>query len=143
MKKIFLFLVLISLFFSCKKEIIRTNNTELWFKAGNSIESLDISFVGMDTNGKKHSYNVKYSNSVFNPNIKQVKDNIGGGVWTLVNVSQMESDEIIVTYNGKIYKTRGFYLGERRFMEVVLTLSGDVNVNDCDISTIDRIIYVE
>ena len=143
MKKLFLFLFLASLLFSCKKEILRTNNTELWLKVGSSIENLDISFVGIDTKNKHHPYDVKYSNGVFTPIIKQVNDNIDGGVWALVNVSQNQSDEIVVSYNGKTYKTRGFYLGERRFIEIVLTLNGDVNIHDSDISIIDRIIYVE
>jgi hypothetical protein len=143
MKKIFLFLFFIVLFFSCKKEIIKTNNTELWLKVGESIENLDISFVGTDTKNKHHDYDVKYANGVFVPSVKQVKDNLDEGFWTLVHVSQNESDEIVVSCNGQNYKTRGFYLGERRFMEIQITLSGDVNINDYDISMIDRVIYVE
>ena len=144
MKKFFLFLLLVSLFFSCKKEIIRTNNTELWVKVGAGIDNLEFSFVGIDTKNKHHSYDVKYSNGVFTPSsIKQVNDNRDGGAWSLINVSQNQSDEIVVSYKGKIYKTRGFYLGERRFIEIVLTLNGDVNISDNDISMIDRTIYVE
>jgi hypothetical protein len=143
MKKLFLFLFLISLFFSCKKESIRTNNNELWLKAGDSIENLDISFVGIDTKNKHHPYDVKYSKGVFTPIVRQVNDNIDGGVWALVNVSQNQSDEIVVSCNGKTYKTRGFHFGERRFIKIVLTLNGCVNVIDYDITMIDETIYVE
>lgn len=143
MKKLFLFLFLISLFFSCKKESIRTNNIELWLKAGSSIENLDISFVGIDTKNEQHPYDVKYSKGVFTPIVRQVNDSIDGGVWALVNVSQNQSDEIVVSYNGETYKTRGFHFGEKRFIKIVLTLNGDVNINDCDISIIDKTIYVE
>ena len=143
MKKTFLFLLFISLFFSCKKEIILANNTELWVKVGAGIDKLEISYYAVDTKNKCHFYDVKYSNGVYSPTIKQVRDNRDGGVWTLVNVSQNRSDEIMVSYNGKVYLTRGFYFGERRFLEIVLTLGGEVIINDNDISITDQVIYVE
>jgi archaellin len=143
MRKLFLFLLFISLFFSCKKEIILAKNTELWVKVGAGIDKLELSFVAIDTKNKQHFYDVKYSNGVFNSAIKQVRDNRDGGVWTLVNVSQNQSHEIMVSYNGKTYLTRGFYFGERRFLEIVLTLGGKVIINDNDISITDQEIYVE
>lgn len=146
MKKIFLFLFLSSLFFSCKKENIETNNTELWIKVSSSIESLNISFAGINTKGKQHSYNVEYLNGVFTPTIKQVRDDRDGGVWFLVYTSLEKSDEVVVTYNNKEYKTRGFYLGERRFMEIVLstpTVNGEINTVDYDITQINRTVWVE
>lgn len=143
MKKIFLLFLILLFLMSCKKEIIYMNNTELWLKVGAGIDKLELSFVGIDTKDKQHSYVVKYLNNIVTPTIKQITDNKDGKIWVLVHTSLEKSDEIVITYNNKEYKTRGFYLGERRFLEIVLTLSGEVNVNDNDISIIDKIIYIE
>lgn len=143
MKKIFLFLFLFLILFSCKKEVFKTNNTELWLKVGSSIEKLDITFDGIDHKNKHHCFDVKYENGVFDPTIKELNYTLEEGLWTLVHVSQLESDEIIVSYKGENYKTRGFYLGERRFMEIETSSGGEINFNDCDIDMIDRLIFVE
>lgn len=143
MKKIFQFLFLISLLFSCQKETIIISKTELWIKVGSSIENLDISFIGTDIQNIEHLYDVKYSDGVFTPSIKQAIDNVDGGAWFLVYSSLEKSDEIVVTYNNKAYITRGFYFGERRFMEIISTLNGDGNINEYDITIIDRVIFVK
>lgn len=144
MKKSFLFLILFSLvLFSCKKEKIYTNNSELWLKVDSSIESLDISFNRIDTKGKSLTFSVNYNNGIFTPVIKEVKELRDGKNWNLVYSGLDKSNEIIVSYNGKEYKTRGFYLGERRCLEISLVLSGDIDITDYDISMIDQEIYVE
>lgn len=149
MKRLFLFLFLISLFFSCKKESIETNNNaELWLKVDNSIGSLNVSFVGTNANNEQHSYVIYYNNGVFSSTIKEAKDK-DGGVWVLINNSSEKSAEIVVTCDegdddkDKEHKAKGFKPGEKRFIDVVLTLNGSFNVIDYDITTIGRTIYVE
>jgi len=90
-----------------------------------------------------NTYAVNYVKGVFTPTIKQVNDNKEGGIWTLVYFSLEESDGITFSYNGKEFKTRGFFRGERRFIEVLLTPKGDLSGTDYDISQIDRIIYID
>ena len=138
MKKI-LVICIIAMLFSCKKETVITNNSELWVKLGASIEKIEISFIGVDNKNRHYYLDFKYANNVFVPNIKQVDYN---GKWTLLNVSQFHCDGLAVHYNNKIYKTRGFYLGERRFVEIDLTVGGEISVTDTDISILDRTVYV-
>ncbi|MDA3802638.1 MAG: hypothetical protein PF488_01930 [Patescibacteria group bacterium] len=128
---------------SCKKEMTRINNTELWLKVDSSIEELDISFIGIDKKDRDCPYDIKYLNGIYTPNsIKKIHGD-GPEPWELIHVSQNYSEEIVVTYKNKDYKTRGFYLGERRFMEIIIPLSGEIVIQEVDISMIDRLIYVE
>lgn len=143
MKKLFLLFLPFLFLMSCKKEIIYMNNTELWLKVGAGIDKLELSFVGIDTKDKHHSYVVKYLNGVVTPTIKLVKDNKDGNMWVLVHTSLEKLDEIVVTYNNKSYKISGLYLEERRFVELLLTVSGELGFTDYDVSMIDKIIYVE
>jgi len=147
--KTFLLLLILFLSFSCKKEniyvnnFISINNSELWLKVTGPVENLDISFTSQNIKNQERSYTVKYLSGVFTPLVKQVKDNKDGGYWTLVHLALDKSDEIVVFHNNKKYKTRGFYLGEKRFMEIVLTFNGELGVTDYDISQIEKIIYIE
>ena len=138
-------LFILLLLFSCKKDdaVGISSDTELWIRVDNSIESVDVAFIGKNAKGTPSSHVINYNNGVFTSSLKSANDTRDGGTWTLVFVSSEKSDEIEITCKNKKYRIRGFSCNERRFVQIVNSFNGSVSIQDHDISIIEKIILVD
>jgi hypothetical protein len=131
------------LLFSCDKETTMPDNTELWLKVSNSVQSMEVSFIGEDSKCFESSYLINYNKGVFSSKLKIAQDKVDGQTWTLIHVSDEKSDEIVVKCNSKAYNTRGFRHLEKRFIEVICGSDQTITFKDHDISIIEKIIAIE
>ena len=150
MKNILSFLVLVlvlSLFGSCKKEGTDLSSTpsQFWLKVGKDVPEFSIEFIGQDAKNNSKSYAVTYSNNVLSPNLKTAIDNTNNETWVMVHKSLDKTDEITLQFSGdsKLYSAKGFGHGEKRFIEITCQPGGVINIHDRDITTINKIIYIE
>ena len=137
-------------FISCKKTTINETNifpesSQLWVKVSSNVPDFKIKFSCQDTRNKKSDYLVSYLGKVFNPNQKTFTDKTNNDTWVMVYKSFDRTDEINIQLSESldVYKAKGFEFGDKRFIDIVLNPSGSFNVVDRDITTINKIIYVE
>ena len=150
MKNILSFLVLVlvlSQFGSCGKKGTDLTSTpsQFWLKVSNDVPEFTLEFIGQDAKNYYNEYSVTYTNNVFSPNLRTANDNVNKETWIMVYNSFDKTDEITLQFSGesKTYKAKGFGFGEKRFLEISCSSGGGINVQDRDITTINRIIYVE
>jgi hypothetical protein len=150
MRKILSFLVLalvLSLFGSCKREGTDLSSTpaQLWLKVSNNVPEFSIEFIGQDAKNYFKSYSITYSNNELSPNLKTAIDNTNYETWVMVYKALDKTDEISLQFSGetKTYKSKGFGHGEKRFVEISCNSGGIVTVQDRDITTISKIIWIE
>ena len=136
-------------FISCKKTINEINiypeSSQLWVKVNGNVTDFNISFNCQDIIDKKKDYLISYLGNVFKPNMRTFTDNTNNETWVLIYKSYERTDEISLQLlgNRKVYKAKGFEFGEKRFIEIILNPSGSFNVADRDITTINKVIYLE
>ena len=150
MKINLIFIIVILIFSSCKKTIINetnifTESSQLWVKVGSNVPNFTIKFICQNFNNNKKYYFVDYVDKVFNPNQKSFTDSTNNETWVLVYKSFDRTDEIVLQLQGgtNVYKAKGFEFGEKRFIDVSINTGGSVNIEDRDITTINKIIYIE
>ena len=147
-KKLLCLVLLIFAVFSCKKTDTPTDSgsSQLWIKVDSAVPDFSITLKCADINGTKKDYTVAYTDKKFDPNLKTitVNDNSNSSSWVLVYDDFDRTDEIdIQTEDGKEHKTKGFEHKEKRFVEVISSVSGSFSVVDRDISVIEKIINVD
>jgi hypothetical protein len=150
MRIILSFLVLalvLSLFGSCKKKGTDLSSTpsQLWLRVNNNVPEFSIEFIGQDAKNYFKDYSVTYSNNELSPNLRTAIDNTKNETWVMVYKSLDKTDEISLQLSGetKIYKSKGFGHGEKRFVEISCNSGGVISVQDRDITTISKIIWIE
>jgi hypothetical protein len=150
MRIILSFLVLalvLSLFSSCKRDgtDLSTTPSQLWLKVNNNVPEFSIEFIGQDAKNYFNSYSITYSNNELSPNLKTTIDNTKNETWVMVYKSLDKTDEISIQFSGesKTYKSKGFGHGEKRFVEISCNSGGVITVQDRDITTITKIIWIE
>lgn len=144
MNKILFLFLLSFLLCSCESDLNifkeKYRDSELWFTVDNKIDNLDITFETKSEKGKTELCKVLYRDKKLLPCYGHFTSAKDGKNWSLVCYGQKVSGDISITYNGKNYKTRGFNLGERRYIEVVLTYEGGINIINYDITQIEKIV---
>jgi len=132
---------------SCGKKgtDLSSSPAQFWLKVSNDVPEFTIQFVGQDAKNYFSNYAITYTNNSFSPNLKTAIDNISKETWVMVYKSFDKTDEITLQFSGesKTYKAKGFGFGEKRFLEISCTSGGVINVQDRDITTINKIIYIE